>query len=120
MEAPSACPALGFELRGWSSSVERFRSPSPIICRTQPLQHEVSANIDFCGSWKLLSRASFGLRPGTELEIMTAMGVISRSIDRLPGWFRVSLMLLGLAAFVYGVATEGWTFILKAIFSPEL
>jgi len=51
---------------------------------------------------------------------MTAMGVVSRSIDKLPRWLRVSLMLLGLAAFVYGVATEGWTFILKAIFSPEL
>jgi hypothetical protein len=48
------------------------------------------------------------------------MGVISRSIDKLPGWLKVVLMLTGLAAFVYGIATEGWMFILKAIFSPEL
>lgn len=30
------------------------------------------------------------------------------------------LMVLGLAAFVYGVAHEGWIYILKAIFSPEI
>jgi hypothetical protein len=51
---------------------------------------------------------------------MAGMGVISRSIDKLPSWLKVVLMVLGLAAFVYGVATEGWIFILKAIFSPEI
>jgi len=30
------------------------------------------------------------------------------------------LMVAGLAAFVYGIATEGWMFILKAVFSPEI
>jgi hypothetical protein len=53
-------------------------------------------------------------------ESMAGMGVISRSIDKLPSWLQVVLVLLGLAAFVYGIATEGWMFILKAIFSPEI
>jgi hypothetical protein len=48
------------------------------------------------------------------------MGVISRSLEKLPGWAQLILTLLGLAAFVYGVAHYGWTFILKAIFSPEI
>jgi hypothetical protein len=51
---------------------------------------------------------------------MAHMGLISRSIDKLPGWLKAALMLLGLAAFIYGIATEGWIFIVKAIFSPEL
>ena len=48
------------------------------------------------------------------------MGFISRSVDRLPRWLKVILLLLGVAAFVYGLATEGPVFIIKAIFSPEL
>jgi hypothetical protein len=56
----------------------------------------------------------------TGCDSMAGMGVISRSIDKLPSWLKVVLMVLGLAAFVYGVATEGWIFILKAIFSPEI
>jgi VIT1/CCC1 family predicted Fe2+/Mn2+ transporter len=48
------------------------------------------------------------------------MGVISRTIDKLPACVQMILMALGLAAFVYGIAHEGWIFILKAIFSPEI
>lgn len=52
--------------------------------------------------------------------IITSMGLITESIDRLPKWARIALMLVGLGAIVYGIATEGWTFLLKAIFSPEI
>jgi hypothetical protein len=48
------------------------------------------------------------------------MGIISRSIDKLPGWAKVCLMILGVAAIVYGITTEGWIFMLKAIFSPDI
>ena len=48
------------------------------------------------------------------------MGVISKAIDRLPTWAQVILMVLGLAACVYGIAHEGWLFIVKLIFSPDL
>jgi hypothetical protein len=51
---------------------------------------------------------------------MNGMGVISRAIDKLPRWARVILIVVGLAFFVYGIAHEGWIFILKAIFSPEI
>ncbi len=51
---------------------------------------------------------------------MAGMGVISKAIDKMPTWARLILAALGLAAFVYGIAREGWVFILKAIFSPEL
>jgi hypothetical protein len=48
------------------------------------------------------------------------MGVISRAIEKAPTWAQMILMVLGLAAFVYGIAHEGWIYILKAIFSPEI
>jgi hypothetical protein len=51
---------------------------------------------------------------------MAGMGVISKAIDKMPAWAQLVLSALGLAAFAYGIAHEGWTFILKAIFSPEL
>lgn len=51
---------------------------------------------------------------------MNDMGVISRAIDKMPAWVQLVLAALGLAAFVYGIAHEGWVFIFKAIFSPEL
>jgi hypothetical protein len=48
------------------------------------------------------------------------MGIISRSVDKLPKWAKVCLMIGGMAAIVYGIATGGWIFILKVIFSPEI
>jgi hypothetical protein len=51
---------------------------------------------------------------------MADMGVISRAIDKMPTWAQLVLAALGLVGFIYGVAHEGWTFILKTIFSPEL
>ena len=51
---------------------------------------------------------------------MADMGVISKAIDKMPTWMRMILAVLGAAAFVYGVAREGWIFILKAIFSPGI
>ena len=68
-----------------------------------------------CGTFRLFFASSV-----IGCDSMAGMGVISRSIDKLPSWLKVVLMVLGLAAFVYGVATEGWIFILKAIFSPEI
>jgi hypothetical protein len=49
---------------------------------------------------------------------MAGMGYVSRALDRLPAWAQVILMVSGLAAGVYGLAHYGWTFLLKAIFSP--
>jgi len=46
------------------------------------------------------------------------MGLVSRAIDKLPGWAQLLLIVLGLAAGVYGLAHYGWSFLLKAIFSP--
>ena len=48
------------------------------------------------------------------------MGMISSAIDRMPSWLQMLLVVIALAAFVYGIATEGWIFIVKAIFSPEI
>lgn len=48
------------------------------------------------------------------------MGYMSRGYDRLPRWAQLILMTLGLAGMVYGVSHYGWTFLLKALFSPEL
>ena len=51
---------------------------------------------------------------------MATMGFISKAIDRLPRWAQLILMILGLAALIYGIAHEGLIFIVKAIFSPEI
>ena len=60
------------------------------------------------------------MRTAGEPERMAGMGLISRSIDKLPSWAQAILCVLGLACSVYGIAHYGWSFILKAIFSPEL
>jgi hypothetical protein len=49
---------------------------------------------------------------------MAGMGYVSKAFDRLPAWARLVLMVAGLAAGIFGVARYGWTFLLKAIFSP--
>ena len=46
------------------------------------------------------------------------MGFVSKGIDKLPAWAQLILMACGLAAGVYGFAHYGWSFLLKAIFSP--
>jgi SNF family Na+-dependent transporter len=51
---------------------------------------------------------------------MTGMGVISKAIDKLPTWMQVVLMILAFGACIYGVARDGWIFMLKVIFSPDL
>jgi hypothetical protein len=50
---------------------------------------------------------------------MAGMGVISRTIDKLPTWAQAILAVLGIAAIIYGFAHEGRIHILKVIFSPE-
>jgi hypothetical protein len=51
-------------------------------------------------------------------ESIPGMGFVSRAIDRLPAWAQLTLMACGLAAGVFGLAHYGWSFLLKAIFSP--
>jgi len=49
------------------------------------------------------------------------MGVVSRAIDKLPTWAKVILGVVTIAGSVYYVAQYGfWTFLLHAIFSPEI
>jgi hypothetical protein len=51
-------------------------------------------------------------------ESMSAMGYVSRAYEKLPGWVKMILGMFALAGIVYGVAHDGWTFLLKVIFSP--
>jgi uncharacterized membrane protein len=51
---------------------------------------------------------------------MALVGVISRTIDKMPRWAQVILMAFGLAVFVYGIAHYGWSFFWKMLFSPDL
>jgi predicted membrane protein len=53
-------------------------------------------------------------------ESIAGMGVISRGLDKLPKWMQVVLMILAVCACIYGIARDGWTFMLKVIFSPDL
>jgi hypothetical protein len=53
-------------------------------------------------------------------ERMAGMGVISKAIEKLPSWVQLILMVLGIVACVYGISHYGWSFILRAIFSPDL
>lgn len=47
------------------------------------------------------------------------MGYVSRACDKLPDWVKLTLGVCALAGIIYGVAHQGWTFLLKVIFSPE-
>lgn len=49
---------------------------------------------------------------------MTGMGYVSRAYDKLPDWVKLTLGICAIAGIVYGVAREGWVFLLKVIFSP--
>lgn len=46
------------------------------------------------------------------------MGYLSRAYDKLPGWMKLVFGVFAIAAIVYGVAHEGWGYLLKVIFSP--
>jgi hypothetical protein len=47
------------------------------------------------------------------------VGYMSRAFDRLPSWAKIILALAGLGCLIYGFATEGPMYLIKAIFSPE-
>jgi hypothetical protein len=52
------------------------------------------------------------------------MGLIARAIDKivdpLPTWAKGILGLLVVIGCIYGIIREGFWFILKVIFSPEI
>jgi len=52
------------------------------------------------------------------------MGLMSRAVDKifdpLPKWAKWILGLLVAIGFIYGIVREGFWFILKVIFSPEI
>jgi hypothetical protein len=50
---------------------------------------------------------------------MPAMGLISRTFDKLPKWAQMIFMAVGIAAAVYGIAHYGWSFFWKMLFSPD-
>jgi hypothetical protein len=50
---------------------------------------------------------------------MAGMGYASRAYHKLPDWMKLALGICAIAGIVYGVAREGWVFLLKVIFSPE-
>jgi hypothetical protein len=52
---------------------------------------------------------------------MAGRGLVSRAIDRLPGWEQAILAALGIIFFIYSVAHYGLaSTLLHTIFSPEL
>jgi hypothetical protein len=48
------------------------------------------------------------------------MGYISRAIDRLPTWAKFILGILAVVGTIYGIARDGFWFLLRVIFSPDL
>lgn len=46
------------------------------------------------------------------------MGYMSRAFDKLPDWVKLTLGVCSIAGIIYGVAKDGWVFLLKVIFSP--
>jgi hypothetical protein len=52
------------------------------------------------------------------------MGLISRAIDKvvdpLPTWAKGILGLLVVIGFIYGIIHDGFRFLLRVIFSPDL
>ena len=52
---------------------------------------------------------------------MADMGMVSRSIDKLPTWVQVSLVIIAIPLSMYCIAHYGfWSFVLRMIFSPAL
>jgi len=49
---------------------------------------------------------------------MAGMGFVSRAYDKLPDWAKIILGICGIVAIVYGLATEGPIFLLKALLKP--
>ena len=56
--------------------------------------------------------------PSLGRESISGMGFVSRAYDKLPGWAKIILGICGIAALVYGLATEGPIFLLKALLKP--
>ncbi len=49
------------------------------------------------------------------------MGMISKTLDRLPPWVQVLLAIAAIPASIYGVVHYGfWSFVLRVIFSPAI
>jgi hypothetical protein len=52
------------------------------------------------------------------------MGLISKAVDKivdpLPGWAKGILGLLVVIGVIYGIYREGFWFLLRVIFSPDL
>jgi hypothetical protein len=46
------------------------------------------------------------------------MRLISGAYDKLPAWAKIIVGICGVAALVFGLATEGPIFLLKALFKP--
>jgi hypothetical protein len=51
---------------------------------------------------------------------MVGMGYLSRAYDKLPDWVKIAFGICSIAGIGYGVYREGWVFLLKVIFSPDL
>jgi hypothetical protein len=51
-------------------------------------------------------------------ERMAGMGLVSRAYDKLPDWAKIVLGIVGIAAIVYGLYTEGPIFLLKVLLKP--
>ncbi len=49
---------------------------------------------------------------------MAGMGYVSRAIDKLPDWAKIVLGICSFAGLIYGMATEGPIFLLKALLKP--
>ncbi|HEX4004700.1 MAG TPA: hypothetical protein VHX60_00850 [Acidobacteriaceae bacterium] len=50
--------------------------------------------------------------------MMAGVGLIAKTVDKLPWWAQMVLMALGMIAIGYGVAHKGWSYFWKALFSP--
>lgn len=46
------------------------------------------------------------------------MGLVFKAIDTLPRWAKIVIGICGIAALLYGLATEGPIYLLKALLKP--
>jgi hypothetical protein len=54
-------------------------------------------------------------------ERLASMGVLSRTFDRLPTWAQVIFAVLAIVVSIYCIIEYGFfSFLLKALFSPEI
>ncbi len=57
--------------------------------------------------------------PAIDTRLWLAWEVISKAIDKLPEWGQIILTVSGIAVGGWEIAHYGWSFIWRAIFSPE-